>query len=141
MNQSNAGQASRLSADGAAVGKEPLKRKMDRRDARPTLKLAYLCALLFTTALPLPAAIIYERISPYHHVQVIDENGTRMLSFNGTRETMMSIANPLTGHFEYTEYFHTPWLWNHDIRRVLMMGLGGGSTQRSFQHYYTNVMV
>src|SRR4029079_14368521 len=43
--------------------------------------------------------------------------------------------------FEYTEYFHMPWLWNHDIRRILMMGLGGGSTQRSFQHYYTNVMV
>jgi spermidine synthase len=34
-----------------------------------------------------------------------------------------------------------PWIWNHDIKRVLMMGLGGGSTPRSYQHYYTNVMV
>jgi len=48
---------------------------------------------------------------------------------------------PLEGHFEYTEYFHMPWLWNTNIKRVLMIGLGGGSTQRSFQHYYTNVMV
>src|ERR1041385_5763318 len=97
--------------------------------------------LLLAAALPLRAAIIFEKISPYPHVQVIDENGTRMLSFNGTRETMMSISNPLTGHFEYTEYFHMPWIWNHDIRRVLMMGLGGGSTQRSYEHYYTNVVV
>ncbi len=52
----------------------------------------------------------------------------------------MSLSNPLAGHFEYTEYFQMPWLWNHDIRRVLMVGLGGGSTQRAFQHYYTNTM-
>ncbi len=56
-------------------------------------------------------------------------------------ETKMSLANPLQGHFEYTEYFHMPWLWNTNMEHVLMIGLGGGSTQRSYQHYYTNVMV
>lgn len=52
----------------------------------------------------------------------------------------MSLSNPLQGHFEYTEYFHMPWVWNRDMKRVLMLGLGGGSTQRSFQHYYTNTL-
>ena len=84
---------------------------------------------------------IFDRYSRYHHVEVIDSGGYRTLSFNGSMETRMSLANPLQGHFEYTEYFHMPWLWNHDIRHVLMIGLGGGSTQRSYQHYYTNVMV
>jgi spermidine synthase len=83
----------------------------------------------------------FDRISAYHHIQVYDENGTRTLSFNGSWETTMSLANPLAGHFEYTEYFQMPWLWNHDIKRVLMEGLGGGSTPRAYQHYYTNVMV
>jgi spermidine synthase len=103
--------------------------------------IAGFCLTAIILAAPLRAEIIFEKVSPYHHVQVIDDNGTRMLSFNGTRETMMRIANPLEGHFEYTEYFHTAWLWNHDLKSVLMMGLGGGSTQRSFQHYYTSVMV
>ena len=85
--------------------------------------------------------VVFEAISPYHQVQVIDELGTRILSFNGTRETKMSLANPLQGHFEYTEYFHMPWVWNRDIGRVLMLGLGGGSIQRAYQHYYTNVAV
>lgn len=85
--------------------------------------------------------MVFEAHSPYHLVQVIDETGLRVLSFNGTRETQMSLANPLQGHFEYTEYFHTPWVWNRDIRRVLMLGLGGGSTQRAYLHYYTNVVV
>jgi len=87
------------------------------------------------------AGIVFEANSPYHLVQVIDEPGVRVLSFNGTRETQMSLANPLQGHFEYTEYFHTPWVWNHNIQRVLMLGLGGGSIQRAYQHYYTNVTV
>jgi spermidine synthase len=85
--------------------------------------------------------VVFEAHSPYHQVQVIDEPGVRVLSFNGTRETKMSLSNPLQGHFEYTEYFHTPWVWNRDIQRVLMLGLGGGSIQRAYQHYYTNVMV
>lgn len=83
----------------------------------------------------------FDRISAYHHIQVYDENLVRTLSFNGSWETMMSLTNPLAGHFEYTEYFQMPWIWNHDIKRVLMEGLGGGSTPRAYQHYYTNVMV
>jgi spermidine synthase len=74
-------------------------------------------------------------------VQVLDAGGIRTLSFNNSRETTMSLANPLQGHFEYTEYFHMPWLWNRNMKNVLMVGLGGGSTQRSYQHFYTNVMV
>lgn len=110
--------------------------KIRRTNLKPVLFL-----IAGAAALQLRAGVIFEKVSPYHHVQVIDDNGERMLSFNGTRETRMKIANPLEGHFEYTEYFHTAWLWNHDLKKVLMIGLGGGSTQRSFQHYYTNVMV
>jgi spermidine synthase len=83
----------------------------------------------------------FDRISAYHSIQVYDENNVRTLSFNGSWETTMSLTNPLAGHFEYTEYFQMPWIWNHDIKRVLMEGLGGGSTPRAYQHYYTNVMV
>jgi len=85
--------------------------------------------------------VVFERISQYHHIQVYDEEGVRTLSFNGSWETKMSLANPLTGHFEYTEYFQMPFVWNPEIKSVLMAGLGGGSTQRAYQHYFTNVTV
>ena len=98
------------------------------------------CFLLSAFSASLRATVVFEKASPYHQVQVVDEQGMRMLSFNGTRETRMSLADPLQGHFEYTEYFHMPWVWNREIRRVLMMGLGGGSVQRAYQHYYTNVI-
>lgn len=107
---------------------------------RLTFLSVALAALLLTVP-ALRAAVVFDNFSAYHHIQVLDERGIRTLSFNGSQETRMSLANPLLGHFEYTEYFHVPWVWNRNLKRVLMLGLGGGSSQRSFQHYYTNVLV
>ena len=103
---------------------------------RLVLFVSLLCSVLSARAI-----VVFSTYSPYHYIEVVDEGGVRTLSFNGSRETRMNRDNPLQGHFEYTEYFHMPWLWNTNIKRVLMIGLGGGSTQRSYQHYYTNVMV
>src|SRR5471032_408668 len=114
-----------------------------RRTSMKTIHSRAICLLiLFAPFLSSAQRVVqFDRISAYHHMQVYDENLTRTLSFNGSWETMMSLTNPLTGHFEYTEYFQMPWLWNHDIKNVLMVGLGGGSTPRAYQHYYPKVMV
>lgn len=103
--------------------------------------VAGLLVMLSLSAVSAQAAVVFETYSAYHHIQVVDERGTRTLSFNGSWETRMSLTNPLMGHFEYTEFFHTPWVWNPDLKRVLVMGLGGGSTQRSYQKYHTNTLV
>jgi spermidine synthase len=96
---------------------------------------------LFSPIIDIRAVVVFETYSPYHHILVLDQGGFRTLSFDGSTETRMLLANQLRGHFEYTEYFHMPFLWNHDIKRVAMIGLGGGSTQRAYQFYYTNVVV
>jgi spermidine synthase len=109
----------------------------------PIHRLLCLAALLWSwsgRAQP-DKVVVFETTSQYHHIQVYDERGIRTLSFNGSWETKMSLRDPLSGHFEYTEYFQMPFLWNPRIKRVLMAGLGGGSTQRAYQHYFTNVMV
>src|SRR2546423_12709099 len=103
--------------------------------------LALAVSALLSPAAPVSPNIIFEATSAYHHIRVIDQDGIRTLSFDGSMETRMSLRDPMKGHFEYTEYFHMPWLWNSQITNVLMIGLGGASTQRSYQHYYTNVVV
>jgi spermidine synthase len=85
--------------------------------------------------------VVFETTSTYHHIRVVEDRGLRILYFDDAPETSMSIANPLQGHFEYTDYFHMPWLWNTNISWVLMVGLGGASTQRSFAHYYPRVKI
>ena len=101
--------------------------------------------LVLAAALPLSSSLlagtVYELTSAYHHIRVVDADGVRTLCFDDAEETRMSLRDPLKGHFEYTEYFHTAWLWNTQLTRVLMIGLGGGTAQRSFQHYYPTVKV
>jgi len=120
---------------GLIVGLGVLCLAMDRWFKKAALMLL-LCAAVSTHA-----AVVYETTSPHHHIKVIDDGGIRTLSFDGSMETRMSLQNPLQGHFEYTEFFHTPFLWNPLMTNVLMIGLGGGSTQRSFLHYYPQATV
>lgn len=87
------------------------------------------------------ASVVFDGVSAYHHIRVVDNRGLRTLSFDGSLETRMSLADPSKGHFEYTEYFHMPFLWNPALTNVLMVGLGGGSTQRSYQKYWPQVTV
>jgi spermidine synthase len=84
---------------------------------------------------------VYEVTSPYHHVRVVDEEGMRTLCFDDATESRISLQDPLKGHFEYTEYFHMPWLWNTNLNKVLMVGLGAGTAQRSYEHYYPGVSI
>ena len=86
-------------------------------------------------------AVIHEVTSPYHHIRVLEDAGLRTLCFDDAHESRMSVQNPLQGHFEYTEYFHLAWLWNTQMTSVAMIGLGGGSTQRAFEHYYPGVTI
>ena len=34
-----------------------------------------------------------------------------------------------------------PWLWNTQLTNALMIGLGGASTQRAYQHYYPDLSI
>jgi spermidine synthase len=89
----------------------------------------------------LSAAVVFQATSPYHNIRVIDAHGVRTLSFDRSVETRMSLANPLQGHFGYIDFFHMPWLFNSEMEHVLMIGLGGGSIQRAYRHYYPDVAV
>lgn len=108
--------------------------------AHLTVVVIYLCAL---TRLPgtLPGTVVFETISAHHHIRVVDANNIRTLSLDGSMETRMSLSDPYQGHFEYTEHFHMPWLWNGLITNILVIGLGGASTQRSWARYYPHVMI
>jgi spermidine synthase len=98
-------------------------------------------AILAVASISAAAQVIFQDYSPYHHIRVVDQSGVRVLKFNNSEETRMSLSDPLQGHFEYTEFFHMPWLWNTNIQRVLMLGLGGGSIQRAYLHYYPDVTI
>jgi spermidine synthase len=97
-------------------------------------RLIGLC--LLTPQWAMGETLVFETTSPYHHIKVVDRGQLRTLHFDNTHQSQISLDDPLQGHFEYTEYFHMPWLWNDQIKSVLMVGLGGGSIQRAYQAYW-----
>jgi spermidine synthase len=109
-----------------------------RLKRRATATAGLVCLALASAA---SAGVVFEATSPYHHITVVDEGGFRKLSFDGAIQSRMSLQDARQGHFEYTEYFHLAWLWNRRLTQVLMIGLGGASAQRAFEHYYPEVII
>ena len=106
-----------------------------------TTRYPAILAVALMTNIAASGEVVFELSTPYHHIRVIEDGGVRSLNFNDAVQTRLSVANPVQGHFEYIEYFFTPWLWNSGITNALMLGLGGGSAQRLFQHYAPAVKI
>ncbi len=97
--------------------------------------------VLAGAALEARGKLLFSRHSRYNHITVEDRGNHRVLSFNGSQESRVSRFNGMLGHFEYTEYLQLPLLWTPKAKRVLMIGLGGGSIQKAYNHYFPDVVV
>ncbi len=82
---------------------------------------------------------VFERDSAYHHIRVADEGNYRTLYFDDARQTRMLLGDPLSGNFEYTDYFHMALLFNDSIGRAAFIGLGGGSGPHRFLKDYPSM--
>jgi len=92
-------------------------------------------------AQPAAAEVIFERDSIYHHILVKDEGPYRILYFDNSTESRMLRNDPLNGGYEYTDFFHIPFILNPNLRTVLFIGLGGGTGPKRFVNDYPQVQV
>ena len=83
--------------------------------------------------------VVYETQTAYQELEVIDGGDTRTLYLDGQRHSAMDKSNPTRHVFEYTRYFHLPYLYASDpddIDRVLFIGGGGFSGPKRFAAEY-----
>ena len=86
--------------------------------------------------------VLYAGDSPYHHVVVREWPGhVRELVFNVGVQSRMIIRDPFGPGTAYTDSFYLAPLMRPTLRRVLIMGLGGGTTAKQFTHDNPNVIV
>lgn len=111
--------------------------------AIPARKLAAAAFAGLVLLLPISAKaeILFEDYSAYHHIMVEDQGGTRILWFDNQPESLMAISDPDSGGFEYADFFHVPMLLDPTTKRVLFVGLGGGTGPKSFLKEYPGVTV
>lgn len=97
--------------------------------------------------------VLFDTRTPFNHLRVVDKGGTRYLVFvdhsgrpaskrpEHIYQSCMRLEDPLRSTAPYLDFFHLPLLFNPDLSRVLMIGLGGGTTARRFLADYANMQV
>lgn len=108
------------------------------------MKKIYLTSVLMLLLLPMGGRtyaldgeeVIYQFDSAYHRIRVTQNGNIRALRFdNNFYQTTVDVTNPLRGHYDYAELFFDTALFKPDAENVCMLGLGGGSIQRLFNHF------
>ena len=79
--------------------------------------------------------------SAYHHIVVTDHGPMRDLRFNVGVQSTMHRKDPFGPGLMYTDAFHIGRLFRPDAKRILLIGLGGGTAARQFSHYYPEATV
>ena len=85
--------------------------------------------------------LIYEKETPYSHLDITDFGNTRTLYLNGLPHSRMYIDRPNELAFTYTKYFHMGMLLNPNVENVLFVGGGGFSGPKNFLVSYPDLKV
>lgn len=106
-----------------------------RREVLSVVLAAILVGLaLFRAARPAPPpqGRLYERVTPYQTLIVREEGGVRTLESDRIPQAAVRLADGEPA-LRYARFSPAGLLVNPEMRRMLILGLGGGSTGRYFQ--------
>jgi spermidine synthase len=103
------------------------------------------CALAGFTQGP-PASIGGEKVllrkdTPYHHIAVTEMDSTRYLRFDNLRQGAVNLADPGRSVLNFEQAFFLPFAVRPGIRRICMIGLGGGVFPREISSVAPDVTI
>jgi spermidine synthase len=86
-------------------------------------------------------AILFRADTQYHRITVTEDTETRHLRFDRSHQSALRIDDPFTSEIRYPDYMHLALALRPDAKRVLVLGLGGGSITRRFWRDYPEMTV
>lgn len=105
--------------------------------------LALLCGV--SMGLPAGAAQIHSERSIYRNLFVVENNGLRCLTFRRAvateRQTCMRVDDPQHLEFPYTRMMLGSLLVKPDPKRVLIIGLGGGTLPMALREMFPDLEI
>ena len=87
------------------------------------------------------ADVLYEKNSRYHRIIVVEAGGVRTLIFDGLSQSATEVKDPYATEFTYTDYLQLVMAYKPSARRVLFLGLGGGSAPKRFWRDYPRLQI
>jgi spermidine synthase len=87
------------------------------------------------------ARVVFRKETRYHRLSVVDDAGRRYLRFDSSFQSGMFVGQPFRTAFRYTDYFDLALAYHPSAKRVLFIGLGGGSAPKRMWRDFPNVDV
>jgi len=116
----------------------------DLRRQRPVAALA---ALLFAAAAVGPPSLpgderglVYERMTPHQTLRVVDDGGVRYLESDRVRHGAVRLADGAMA-LSYPRLFPLAWAYAPAVRRVLILGMGGGNSASYLRDAFPDIAV
>ena len=88
-----------------------------------------------------PEGLRLRRDTVYHRITVSDEGGVRYLKLDAYWQSGMDLADAARTVFGYSDYLHMPVVLKPDARRVLFVGLGGGTAPKRYHQDYGQMTI
>jgi len=85
--------------------------------------------------------LVFEKDTVYHNIRVYEDVNWRLLRFDRSLQGGMLLKNHLVSPHRYPDFAHLAWLFNPDIKRVLMVGLGAGTISKRILSDYPQASV
>jgi len=83
----------------------------------------------------------YAKDTRYHRLTVADDQTNRYLRFDNTYQSGMPLARPFGTSFQYSDYFHLALAYKPDLRDILFIGLGGGSSPKRLWRDFSDLRI
>ena len=74
--------------------------------------------------------LLYSKNTRYHGLTVVEDNESRHLRFESSFQSGMYLNDPYRTRYQYSDYLQLALAYNQGARRILMIGLGGGSAPK-----------
>ena len=74
--------------------------------------------------------ILETKDSQYHRIAVVDDDTSRYLRFDSSFQSGMYLDDPYRTRFQYSDYLQLSFAYRAQTRRILYVGLGGGSAPK-----------
>lgn len=78
--------------------------------------------------------VVYARDTRYHRVMVTEDGTNRYLRFDSSFQSAMCIDDPFATVFPYTDAMQLGLAYQPRAKRILLIGLGGGSLPKRIWH-------
>ena len=85
--------------------------------------------------------VLLQKDSVYHRIRVEEDEDARYLYFDRTLQSAMTLKDPNALRLNYTYYASIGLGFTPEVKKVLIIGLGGGSIPKKFSREFPNMEI